>query len=300
MRPPDGNDAAQQGCAGEVHKALVRRFVEEAVNRGNLDVVADVCAPTGFGYQTTGDGPESIRELLALYRSAVPDACWTVEQQVAEGDTVVTRFTARGTQQGALLGLPPTRRPMVVPGVLISRCRDGKIAVEWAQADLLGLLQQLGVMPHLELDKAVAAAQVLRAGSLLAAEPAPRLSYQAPYARGGTSTPPIPVAPTHAGTKGVTPMYARLVAFALQAGKESVATDLARDLVPAIRQQPGCEAVTCFGDSDSGQYYLYVLWSSEEEANAAARVMAPGLERHLAGNTVAPPQRNLYPVLESA
>jgi quinol monooxygenase YgiN len=94
-------------------------------------------------------------------------------------------------------------------------------------------------------------------------------------------------------------MYARLVAFALQAGKESVATDLARGLVPAIRQQPGCEAVTCFGDSHSGQYYLYVLWSSDEEANAAARDMAPRLERHLAGNTVAPPQRNLYPVLES-
>jgi quinol monooxygenase YgiN len=95
-------------------------------------------------------------------------------------------------------------------------------------------------------------------------------------------------------------MYARLVTFALRNGKKSVATDLARDLVPAIRQQPGCQAATCFGDSESGQYYLYVLWSSEEEANAAARIMAPKLERHLAGNTVAPPERQLYPVLESA
>jgi hypothetical protein len=154
-----------------------------------------VCAPAGFGSRPAVGGPESIRELLALYRGAVPDACWTVE--------------------------------------LISCCRDGKIALEWAQADLLGLLQQLGVMPHLELDKAVAVAQVLRAGSLLAAEPAPHLSHQAPYARGGTSTPPLPLAPTPAGTKGVTPMYARLVAFTLQAGKESVATDLARDLVRA-------------------------------------------------------------------
>jgi predicted ester cyclase len=171
MRPPDGNDAAEHDCAGDAHKALVRRFVEEAVNQGNLDVVANVCAPTGFGSRPAGGGPASIRELLALYRGAVPDACWTVEQQVAEGDTVVTRFTARGTQQGALLGLAPTRRRMVVPGLLISRCRDGKIAVEWAQADLLGLLQQLGVMPHLELDKAVAVAQVLRAGALLSRGP---------------------------------------------------------------------------------------------------------------------------------
>lgn len=95
-------------------------------------------------------------------------------------------------------------------------------------------------------------------------------------------------------------MYIRLVAFVLQAGKESVATDLARDLVPAIRQQPGCEAVTFFGDADSGQYYLYVLWGSEDEANAAARVIAPRLERHLADNTVGPPQRHLYRVLASA
>jgi predicted ester cyclase len=167
MRLPDGNHAAKQDCAGDAHKALVRRFVEEAINQGNLDVVADVCAAPDFGSRRAVGGPESIRELLALYRGAVPDACWTVEQQVAEGDTVVTRFTARGTQQGALLGLAPTRQPMVVPGLLISRCRDGKFAVEWAQADLLGLLQQLGVMPHLELDKAVAVAQVLRAGTLL-------------------------------------------------------------------------------------------------------------------------------------
>ena len=95
-------------------------------------------------------------------------------------------------------------------------------------------------------------------------------------------------------------MYARLVNFALQNGKASVATDLARDLVPAISQQPGCEAVTCFGDSESGQYYLYVLWGTQEEADAAATVIAPRLERHLAGNVTAPPERHLYSVIESA
>jgi hypothetical protein len=95
-------------------------------------------------------------------------------------------------------------------------------------------------------------------------------------------------------------MYARLVSFALQSGKESVAAELARDLIPAISREPGCRAATCFGDASSGQYYLYVLWASEEDANAAARIMAPRLERHLAGNTVAPPERNLYPVIESA
>jgi hypothetical protein len=95
-------------------------------------------------------------------------------------------------------------------------------------------------------------------------------------------------------------MYARLVSFALQSGKESVAADLARDLVPDISQQPGCQAVSCFGDAQSGQYYLYVLWASEAEAHAAAGIMAPKLQQHLAGHTVAPPERKLYPVIESA
>ncbi|HEY6275254.1 MAG TPA: antibiotic biosynthesis monooxygenase [Streptosporangiaceae bacterium] len=95
-------------------------------------------------------------------------------------------------------------------------------------------------------------------------------------------------------------MYARLVSFTLQDGKEAVAADLARELVPVIRRQPGCQAAACFGDSESGQYYLYVLWGSDEEAHAAASVMAPRLARHLDGNTVAAPERHLYPVIESA
>ena len=95
-------------------------------------------------------------------------------------------------------------------------------------------------------------------------------------------------------------MYVRLVRFSLPADKESVAADLARDLVPAIRRQPGCQAVTCFGDAESGQYYLYVLWSTQEEADSAARVISPRLERHLAGNVASPPERHLDPVIESA
>jgi quinol monooxygenase YgiN len=95
-------------------------------------------------------------------------------------------------------------------------------------------------------------------------------------------------------------MYVRLVSFALQDGKEAVAGELTRDLVPMIRQQPGCQAVSVFGDAASRQYYLYVLWSSAEDAHAAADVMAPRLAGHLAGHTVAPPERHLYPVIESA
>ncbi len=95
-------------------------------------------------------------------------------------------------------------------------------------------------------------------------------------------------------------MYARLVSFTLHNGNESVAAELARDLVPDVSRLPGCQAASCFGDAQSGQYYIYVLWASEEQANAAAAIMAPRLDRYLAGHTVAPPERKLYPVIESA
>ena len=95
-------------------------------------------------------------------------------------------------------------------------------------------------------------------------------------------------------------MYARLVRFALAPNKEAVATALARDLVPAIGRQPGCRAVTCFGDAESGQYGLYVLWNSQEEADAAAKAIRPKLDQHLSGHALRPPETGLFEVIESA
>lgn len=95
-------------------------------------------------------------------------------------------------------------------------------------------------------------------------------------------------------------MYARLVRFALAPDQEAVATNLARDLVPEIRRQPGCRAVSCFGDAGSGQYMLYVLWNSQEEADAAARIMRPKLDQHLSGHVLMSPEAGLFRVIASA
>ena len=95
-------------------------------------------------------------------------------------------------------------------------------------------------------------------------------------------------------------MYARVVRFSLAPGNEAVATELARDLVPAISRQPGCRAVTCFGDAGSGEYGLYVLWNSQEEAGAAANVIRPKLDQHLSGHALRPPEADLFRVIESA
>lgn len=93
-------------------------------------------------------------------------------------------------------------------------------------------------------------------------------------------------------------MFARLVRFSLGPGKEADAQALADDLAPAIATQPGCSGVTVFVD-DNGECGLFVLWNSEEEANAAAQVIRPKLDQHLAGKVQSPPDARLFRVLSS-
>src|SRR5436305_5421560 len=113
------------------HKALLRQLVEEGVNQGHLEVVDAVLAPTYRAPLPDGSGRQTVKELLGLYRRAVPEAEWTIEEQIAEGDTVVTRVTARGTHQGPLWGLPATGKWVAMRGVLISRCRGDAIVAQW-------------------------------------------------------------------------------------------------------------------------------------------------------------------------
>ena len=81
---------------------------------------------------------------------AFPDARVTVEDQVAEGDKVVSRWTATGTHTGDLMGIPPTERRIEISGITINRFSGGKIAEDWYQSDDLGMMQQLGVIPSEE------------------------------------------------------------------------------------------------------------------------------------------------------
>ncbi len=92
-------------------------------------------------------------------------------------------------------------------------------------------------------------------------------------------------------------MYVRLVRFSFGPGKRAIAQALADDLVPAIREQAGCQGVTAFGDDRDGEYGLLVRWDSQEHADAAAAVISPRLQQHLAGNVQAPPDIRLFEVL---
>jgi SnoaL-like polyketide cyclase len=140
----------------------VRRLIEEACNRG------PVGPPRDAGVAAAGGAPLArLPGLLAAFRAAVPDARRTIEEQVVQNQTVVTRLSVSGTFSGNALGLAPPGRPAAVTEVAISRFVAGRLAGLWLQADLLDLLQQLGVMPPLDLSRAVAIARVQRAGALL-------------------------------------------------------------------------------------------------------------------------------------
>ena len=91
-----------------------------------------------------------MKQVASLYRSAIPDLRFKIEQEIAEGDFVVQRITATGTQRGDLPGIPATGKYSAVTGVIITRFKDGKVAEGWSQFDQLGMLQQLGVVPKPE------------------------------------------------------------------------------------------------------------------------------------------------------
>ena len=92
-------------------------------------------------------------------------------------------------------------------------------------------------------------------------------------------------------------MYARLVRFSAGPGFGARAQDLASELGPLISVQPGCQAVTVFGDGSDGVYGIYVLWDTQENADAAAGVVRPRLNEHLAGHVNSPPETRLFDVL---
>ena len=86
-------------------------------------------------------------QYYATYRAAFPDTHLTIEDQIAEGDKVVTRWTATGTNQGTLMGIPPSGKRVTITGISITRIANGKAVEDWVNFDTLGMLQQIGAIP---------------------------------------------------------------------------------------------------------------------------------------------------------
>ena len=138
----------------EENKAVSRRVAEEIFNGGNLDLADELYASDYVLHDPSLPedliGPEGIKQYAAMNLGAFPDGHVTVEDQIAEGDKVVSRWTATSTHTGDLMGIPPTGNRVEISGVTINRFSGSKIAEDWYQGDDLGMMRQLGLIPSPE------------------------------------------------------------------------------------------------------------------------------------------------------
>jgi steroid delta-isomerase-like uncharacterized protein len=142
--------------SAEENKAIFRRYVEEVGNEGKLEL-ADEIFDRYLAHQPDGSvlerGPEDVKRFMGEFQEAFPDFHTEIEDQIAEGDKVVTRWTMRGTHREEFRGIAPTGKELEITGIGIFRFSDGKVVESWDNFDQLGMMQQLGVIPtpeHLE------------------------------------------------------------------------------------------------------------------------------------------------------
>jgi predicted ester cyclase len=131
-------------------KKILRHLSEEPW-KGNMDVIDEYVAPAYIGHDPSEPepirGPQGFRAQIEKYLAGFPDARLTVEDQLAEGDMVATRWTGRGTHTGEIAGISPTGKEVTVTGLTFSRLDGGKVIEEWITWDTLGMLVQLGAVP---------------------------------------------------------------------------------------------------------------------------------------------------------
>ena len=136
------------------NKEKARRLMEEAFGQGNTNVIDEVLHPDFVCYDPNSEagevrGADTIKSEIEYFRNAVPDLTYSVEDQIAEGDKVVTRYTVSGTHQGEFFGVAGTGKRIEMSGINIDRFDEsGKLVEEWPEYDLLGAMQQMGAIPE--------------------------------------------------------------------------------------------------------------------------------------------------------
>ena len=135
----------------DANKAIVRRWFEESINKKNLAVVDELFTQDYVAHMPAGAEPirgiAGEKALDSMFHSGFPEGVITIEDMVADGDTVVTRLTYRGTHRGDFQGIPATGKTVVMSGMQVSRIANGKIAEAWHMPDFMGMMRQLGVVP---------------------------------------------------------------------------------------------------------------------------------------------------------
>ena len=136
--------------SAEESKAVMRRFWE-VWEQGDIDRLDELLAPDYVNHTLAApnlpSGPEGVKEVVSMFRSGMPDLRVVIEDMIAEGDKVATRYTLEGTHEGELFGVPPTGQHLSIKSISVERVSDGKIREHWRITDTLDIMQQLGVIP---------------------------------------------------------------------------------------------------------------------------------------------------------
>jgi steroid delta-isomerase-like uncharacterized protein len=146
----------RRDLVSEENKEKVRRVLEEAFGQGKVEVIDEVLHSDFVCYDPNSEagevrGAETIKGEIGYFRQAFPDFFWRVEDQVAEGDKVVSRYTMGGTHQGEFFGVPATGKRVEITGIQIDRFDEsGELIEEWPEYDLLGAMKQMGAIPELQ------------------------------------------------------------------------------------------------------------------------------------------------------
>ena len=134
----------------ERNKAVIRRFIEEALNRRNLAVADEVLAEDYVLHVPPNPdvvGRDGLRQFFSTLLAAFPDCHYTIEDMVAEGDKVAFCWTVVGTHKGELMGVPATGKKISLKAIGVVHMADGMMREDWSGVDFLGMMQQLGVVP---------------------------------------------------------------------------------------------------------------------------------------------------------
>lgn len=128
---------------------IVRRIFDELLNGDNVDVAEEIISANYVEHAPLpgqATGVEGLKERVSMLRSAFPDFHYVIEDLISGGDKVVSRWTMHGTHQGEFMGLSPTGKQIEVSGIDIYRISERKVAEHWHEMDMLGMMQQLGIV----------------------------------------------------------------------------------------------------------------------------------------------------------
>ena len=144
--------------SAEENKAVVRSFLEGIFTQGDPDVVDELADPHFVVHDPSSEAgevdAEGVKESIAWSHNAFPDLRVTIEDQVAEGDRVATRWTVSGTHRGEMMGAAATGNQVTFTGTQTDHISGGKIVESWSNWDTLGMLQQIGAVPVPERETA--------------------------------------------------------------------------------------------------------------------------------------------------